>query len=330
MVLKTILMLSLFIVPLVLINIGVVDTVGLLFVLYIAAGFGMAGVGMGVMHDAIHGSYSKNKSVNRLLSYSMNLIGANADVWKIQHNVLHHTYTNIDEADDDINTPPFLRFTPNREWMKAHRFQHIYIWFFYSISTISWITTKDFVRMNRYYKMGLVGSKSVYRKKMAQVAIWKVLYYVYALVLPLIFLPFGTGTILLAFLSMHMVTGLCISAVFQTAHIMPDMKFQKMDADGVVDVDWTIHQLETTANYSPNSTVFSWLIGGLNYQVEHHLFPNICHVHYPNLAKIVKDTAAEYKVPYYSHKTFGSALVQHTRKLRNLGQEFSTESPLMH
>ena len=330
MVLKTILMLSLFIVPLVLINIGVVDTVGLLFVLYIAAGFGMAGVGMGVMHDAIHGSYSKNKSVNRLLSYSMNLIGANADVWKIQHNVLHHTYTNIDEADDDINTPPFLRFTPNRDWMKVHRFQHIYIWFFYSISTMSWITTKDFVRMHRYYKMGLVGSKSVYRKKMAQVAIWKAMYYVYALVLPLIFLPFGPGVILLAFLSMHMVTGICISAVFQTAHIMPDMKFPKMAEDGMINTDWSIHQLETTANYSPNSKVFSWLIGGLNYQVEHHLFPNICHVHYPKLSKIVKDTADEYGIPYYSHKTFASALVQHTRKLRNLGQEFSTESPLMH
>lgn len=330
MVLKTILMLSLFIVPIVLINVGVVTNVGLLFALYLTSGFGMAGIGMGVMHDAIHGSYSKNKLVNRFLGYSMNMIGANAGVWKIQHNVLHHTYTNIDEADDDINTPPFLRFSPNRKWMKAHRYQHIYIWFFYSISTISWITTKDFIRVHRYWKMGLVGCKGTYRKQMAQVAIWKIMYYAYALVLPMIFLPFSPGIIFLAFLSMHMVTGICISAVFQTAHIMPDVEFPKMAEDGAIEKDWAEHQLETTANYAPGSKVFSWLIGGLNYQVEHHLFPNICHVHYRKLSKIVRETAAEFGVPYYSHKTFASALVQHTRKLQNLGQEHSQESPLMH
>ncbi len=319
MVLKTILMLSLFIIPLVIINIGVIQHIGLLFLLYMASGFGMAGIGMGVMHDAIHGSYSKNRSVNKFLGYSMNLIGANAGVWRIQHNILHHTYTNIDEADDDINTPPFLRFSPNRKWMRAHRYQYIYIWFFYSLSTISWITSKDFIRVHRYWKMGLVGCKNTYRLQLLQVAVWKALYYTYALILPIILLPFGVWSVILAFLSMHMVTGICISAVFQTAHIMPDMEFPQMDDEGKIEKDWAIHQLETTANYAPQSKVFSWLIGGLNYQVEHHLFPNICHIHYKSLSKIVKETAREFNVPYYSHNTFLNALTQHTKTLQNLG-----------
>ncbi|WP_421988122.1 fatty acid desaturase family protein [Roseivirga sp.] len=327
MVLKTILMLSLFIAPITLINLGIVEQVWLLFALYIISGLGMAGIGMGVMHDAIHGSYSKNRMVNKILGYSMNIIGANAGVWKIQHNVLHHTYTNIDEADDDINTPPFLRFTPNRKWMKVHRYQHIYIWFFYSLSTISWITTKDFIRVKRYWKMGLVGCKATYRREMLQVFLWKASYYVYALILPMIFLPFNPFVVFAAFISMHMITGISISAVFQTAHIMPDMEFPKMDEDGKIEKNWAVHQLETTANYAPKSTVFSWLIGGLNYQVEHHLFPNICHVHYRKLSKIVKATAEEFNVPYYSHKTFLSALNQHTKTLQLLGRPDADKEP---
>ena len=326
MVVKTILMLSMFIVPITLINLGVVQHTGLLFALYLTSGLGMAGIGMGVMHDAIHGSYSKNRTVNKILGYSMNIIGANAGVWKIQHNVLHHTYTNIDEADDDINTPQFLRFTPNRKWMKIHRFQHLYIWFFYSLSTISWITTKDFIRVNRYWKMGLVGSKSTYRRQMLQVTLWKLSYYVYALIIPMIVLPFSPLLVIAAFISMHMITGISISAVFQTAHIMPDMEFPKMDDEGKIEQNWSVHQLETTANYAPNSTIFSWLIGGLNYQVEHHLFPNICHVHYKKLSKIVKATAEEFNVPYYSHGTFLSALSQHKKTLQQLGQPDAVEA----
>lgn len=327
MVFKTILMLSMFIVPITLINIGAVESSSLLFILYLTSGFGMAGIGMGVMHDAIHGSYSKNRTVNKVLSYSMNLIGANAAVWKIQHNVLHHTYTNIDHADDDINTPPFLRFSPNRKWMKAHRYQHIYIWFFYSLSTISWITTKDFIRIKRYWKMGLVGDQKKFQREMLQVTLWKLSYYVYALIIPLIMLPISPFIVVLAFISMHMVTGICISAVFQTAHIMPDMAFPLMKDDGKIEKDWTVHQMETTANYAPGSRVFTWLIGGLNYQVEHHLFPNICHIHYRKLSKIVKETASEFNVPYYSYSSFGSALKQHAKTLQNLGKPDAVDEP---
>jgi len=215
MVAKTIIMLGLFFIPIIMICLGTVTTSGMLFLAYIISGFGMAGIGMGIMHDAIHGSYSKKKSINILLGYTFNLIGANATVWKIQHNILHHTYTNIDQADDDINAPFFLRFSPHAKHYWLHKFQHIYIWFFYGISTISWITTKDFVRLKRFKNMGFLEEKNEYRNALISMIGWKLLYYSYALVIPMLIVPLSWGVILLAFLSMHFVTGLLVILCFK-------------------------------------------------------------------------------------------------------------------
>ncbi|GAA0877996.1 acyl-CoA desaturase [Algoriphagus jejuensis] len=320
MVVKTIIMLSVFFIPLITMSTGLISSPALIFALYITSGFGMAGVGMGVMHDAIHGSYSKHRLVNKYLGYSMNLIGASANVWRVQHNVLHHTYTNVDEGDDDINAPFFLRFTPNAKRYWVHRFQYLYIWFFYGLSTISWITTKDFVRLKRYRDMGFFGKEGEYRKEVMKIVGWKLLYYSYALILPLIMIPLPAWIIVLAFLSMHFVTGICISLVFQTAHIVQDAAFLNPDQEGLISNEWTVHQLATTSNYSPRSKVFSWLIGGLNFQVEHHLFPNICHIHYRKLSQIVSETAREFNVPYLVKKTFVAALWDHIKMLRQLGK----------
>lgn len=319
MIVKSIVMLSMFSLPLIIVNTGSVSNVFLLFVLYIISGLGMAGVGMGVMHDAIHGSYSRNTVLNKIMGYTMNLIGANANVWKIQHNVLHHTYTNIDQADDDINAPFFLRFSPHAKRFWLHRFQYIYVWFFYGLSTVSWVTSKDFIRLRRYRKMGLIRNGSEYRHKLYTMIGWKVFYYSYALVLPLIMVPLPAWIILLAFLSMHFITGLCISLVFQTAHIIPEAEFHVPNEQGVISNDWTVHQLITTSNYAPKSRLFSWLIGGLNYQVEHHLFPNISHLHYREISHIVAETADSFGVPYNVKKTFFSAICDHVKMLRRLG-----------
>ncbi|MCW5514815.1 acyl-CoA desaturase [Muriicola sp. Z0-33] len=320
MVIKTIAMLTLFFAPLVMINIGLVGSPWLLFMLYITSGIGMAGIGMGIMHDAIHGSYSKHQKVNKYLGYTMNLIGANATVWKIQHNVLHHTYTNIEGADDDINAPFFLRFSPHAPKNRLHRFQHLYVWFFYGLSTISWVTAKDFIRLVRYRKMGFLDKKNEFRNQIIKIVGWKLLYYSYALIIPLLMVPMAPWIIILSFLSMHFVTGLLISIIFQVAHIMPGTEFPLPDADGVVEGDWSTHQLATTTNFSPKSRFFSWLIGGLNYQIEHHLLPNICHIHYKNLSSIVADTAREFGMPYQTKRTFAAAIMGHIGILRRLGK----------
>jgi linoleoyl-CoA desaturase len=233
---------------------------------------------------------------------------------------LHHTYTNVDEADDDINAPFFLRFSPHakRNWL--HRFQFIYVWFFYSLSTFFWVTSKDYVRLNRYRKLGLLPARENFRKAVLKITGWKLLYFTYALILPMIIVPMAPWWIFLAFLSMHMVTGFLISIVFQVAHIMPNTSFPVPNGEGNIEGDWYAHQLATTTNFSPGSKWFSWLIGGLNYQVEHHLLPNICHVHYKKLSMIVKSTAEEFKLPYHVKPTFSVALRDHTRMLRQLGR----------
>jgi len=281
----------------------------------------MAGIGMGVMHDAIHGSYSKNKNINTLLGYTFNLIGANSTVWKIQHNVLHHTYTNIDHADDDLNAPFFLRFSPHAKHYWLHQFQHIYIWFFYGISTLSWITTKDFVRIKRYRNLGFLDKKNEYKKALLSMTAWKLFYYSYALALPMIMVPFSWWIILLAFISMHMVTGLLVSIIFQIAHIMPVNEFPLPDDQGLIDDNWYGHQFATTSNFSPKSNLLFWLIGGLNYQIEHHVLPDVCHVHYKELTQIVSETAREYGMPYHVKKSLVHAIWDHTKMLRLLGKK---------
>lgn len=319
MVIKTIIMLTIFLSPFVILNSGIINSSWILFLLYIISGIGMAGVGMAVGHDAIHGSYSNNKKTNKLISNSFNLIGASAKVWEIQHNVLHHTYPNIDHADDDINTPFFLRFSPNAKKYWIHKFQHIYIWFFYAISTLAWITGKDFIRINRYHNMGFLVKKNQFRNAVFNIIAWKILYYSFALILPLIVIELPWWHIVLAFLSMHLFTGLFISLVFQVAHITPSADFPLPDENGLIASDWSTHQFATTANFSPKSKYFSWFIGGLNYQIEHHLLPMVCHVHYKELSKIVIETAKEHGMPYNSNRTFFEAIKVHAQMIYKLG-----------
>lgn len=280
----------------------------------------MAGIGMGIMHDALHGSYSQNKNINRMMGYTMNIIGASDEVWKLQHNVLHHSFTNIEEHDDDINVPFFLRFSPHAKKNFLHRFQHYYVWFFYGLSTMSWITTKDFIRLIRYRKLGLIKSKGDYNRYLAKIIFWKLIYFSYVLVLPLLLTSFAPWIVILAFLTMHLVTGICISVVFQTAHVMPDNTFPLPDNTGKLETERLVHQLITTCDYSPKSRLFSWLIGGLNFQIEHHLFPYISHVHYKNIAPIVKKTTEEFGIPYHCYPTFFSAIKSHYLMLRTLGR----------
>lgn len=319
MIIKTVVMLTLFFGPLIILGTGMVGSAVAVFALYIISGIGMAGIGMGVMHDAIHGAYSSKKSVNKALGLTMNLIGANANVWKIQHNRLHHTYTNIQGHDDDIATPFLLRFSPHDTLYKINRFQHFYAWFLYGLSTMMWITSKDFSNLKQFWDKGLVKDYKSIKQAMGEIAGWKVLYYSYALVLPLIMLPVAPWLVILAFLTMHFFTGFAITLVFQTAHVMPSTEYPKPDENGVIANDWTLHQMVTTTNYSPKSRVLAWLIGGLNHQVEHHLLPNICHVHYKKIAPIVAQTAHEYGIPYNSRPTFMTALQDHVQMLKRLG-----------
>jgi linoleoyl-CoA desaturase len=288
--------------------------------MWLVMGFGMAGIGLAVMHDANHGVYSKNKRINRLLGYSLDLVGGNSSNWRIQHNVLHHTYTNVDGMDEDINGHTFIRLSPHQRRHRFQRFQHIYAWFFYGIMTLYWVTVKDIFQLKRYRDKGLVKGKSKYRSLMLELILWKIVYFGYILILPMILLPVSPLLIIFSFLSMHFIGGLVLSSIFQPAHVVPSSEYKPMDDQSSIKNTWAIHQLLTTTNFAPSSRILSWYIGGLNYQIEHHLFPNICHIHYRAIAGIIEKTAAQFELPYHSQKNFALALINHGRMLRSLGR----------
>ncbi|MBI1267144.1 MAG: acyl-CoA desaturase [Cryomorphaceae bacterium] len=316
---KTIIVFTIALAPLVIMMTGIITNMWALFGLWVIMGLGMAGIGTNVMHDALHGAYSSKPLVNKILGYSMNIVGASATTWKIQHNMLHHSFTNINHADEDIDVPSVLRFTPFQERKWIHRFQHRYAWLLYGLLTFSWVTVADFTSLFRYKKKGLVQEGEDFRKKFSYVTLWKVVYFVYILVLPAIFIPAPFWAILLMFFVMHFVMGVILSATFQLAHVVETTEILDEKEDPTFSYSWHVHQLRTTANFAEKSKIVTWYTGGLNFQVEHHLFPHICHIHYPKIAPIVAATAKEFGVPYHSLGSLKDALRSHTSMLRQLG-----------
>ncbi|RAW03445.1 fatty acid desaturase family protein [Pseudochryseolinea flava] len=290
--------------------------------LCVMMGFGVAGIGLSIMHDANHGSYSNKPWVNDLLGYSLNVVGGNAFNWKVQHNVLHHTYTNIHDVDEDISPRGILRMTPYGPWKFFHRFQHFYAWFFYGLMTLVWVVAKDFIRLGKYEKDGLVKKqKTTFVKEWLVMVSSKILYFVYILVIPMMVLSITWGQWLVGFLIMHYVAGFILAVIFQPAHVIDGTEYPLPDEDGKMENSWAIHQLHTTTNFANKNTILSWYCGGLNFQVEHHLFPNICHVHYRNISPIVEKTAKEFGLPYKSAPTFLNALWLHGKLLKELGKK---------
>ncbi|TXC77105.1 fatty acid desaturase family protein [Luteibaculum oceani] len=291
-----------------------------LFLLWSLLGLGAAIIGTTVFHDALHGTFSKNKTVNKIMEFSAAILGVSGEMWKIQHNNLHHNYTNIENMDTDIDTHNVLRFTPNQKRRWFHRFQLFYAPVLYGIMTLVWISFKDFVSLENYKKRGLIKTKQKYTKEMWKNIFVKVGYFGTMVVLPIFVLPHAFWITILMFITMHFVCGFFLSIVFQTAHVMPHTKFLETEIPEVEE-NWLVHQLMTTSNFAMKNKVLYWIIGGLNYQVEHHLFPNISHIHYPKLSKIVKQTTAEFNIPYYSHKTFAGAIYRHFQHLYQLGKK---------
>lgn len=319
---KTVFMLTLYIMPYVLMMSGVFTSTWIMLFLCMTMGTGLAGIGLSVMHDACHGAYSANPQVNKWLGYTLNMMGACAFNWKIQHNVLHHTYTNVHEHDEDVSQRGLFRLNPHAEWRSFHRLQFVYAWFFYGLMTFAWVFTKDIVRLKKYQENGLIDRvRGSAKQEWMILAVTKVLYLTYAIVLPMLILPYSPAQIFLGFFLVHYVAGFILAIVFQPAHVTSDSEYPMPDEDLTLENNFAIHQILTTKNFANKSKWFSWYVGGLNFQIEHHLFPTICHVHYRNIAPIVKETALEYGLPYYEEKTFAKALLEHARSLKRFGEK---------
>lgn len=278
-------------------------------------GCNLAFIGFNIMHEGGHGSFSKYKWLNDISAYSLNALGGTIFFWKQRHNIEHHTYTNIEGLDHDIDIK-FMRMHAEQPKKKYHKFQHLYWVLLYGISYAVWILYQDF---EKYFK---IKNDAIAKKlsKKEHLIFWctKVLYVTVYLIIPCIMV--GIVQAVIGFIIAAVVCGFTISMVFQLAHVVEGTNFPEPDkASNKIEKEWAIHQISTTANFATKSQLASWFLGGLNFQVEHHLFPAISHIHYPHINKIIRETCMEFNVTYLEHRTMVKAFLSHLVHLKKLG-----------
>lgn len=287
---------------------------GLSVVLAVLLGMNLAMLGFNIMHEGGHNSFSKHSWLNVVSGYALNLLGGNIYFWKVKHNVNHHTFTSIEGLDSDIDVQPFMRLHPNQPRRYAHKYQHIYFAVLYGVSYLAWIFYEDFVK---YFKNRI----SAYSKPMSlsvkeHIIFWatKITYVTIFLVMPILFV--GWIPTLIGFSIVAFVCGLFTSIVFQLAHVVEVNHFP---VEKKLTGDWAVHQLNTTSNFGTSSKILFWMLGGLNFQIEHHLFPNVSHIHYPQISRLVKETCREFNIKYNEYSSMFLAMLSHISYLREMG-----------
>ena len=278
-------------------------------------------MGFNIFHDATHGSFSCSRRINTLLSRSAcAVLGTGRYFWWYKHNILHHRYTNIFAWDDDLETRGSLRLSPQQPWEPKFKNQHRWFYFLYCAATLEWLFVKDFVqyftlRINPYQP---IPAMSAAEKR----EFWgsKAFYFALFVALPFAVLP--VSRVLLGMLIFHVILSLTLTFVFNLAHASGKADFPAPSGNpATIEDEWAAHQMRTTANFAAGNRALNWFAGGLNFQIEHHLFPNICHTHYPDIACIVERTAQEFGLPYNSHDTYLGTVKSHFGIMRELGTE---------
>ncbi|MBK8259219.1 MAG: acyl-CoA desaturase [Polyangiaceae bacterium] len=285
--------------------------------LAMSLGLSIAAIGMGIQHDANHGGYSNHPWVNRLFGFFMDGMGVCGYIWRYKHNVIHHTYTNVQGVDFDLDFGNIARLSTLQTKKAWHKYQHYYLWFLYGLLLPKWVFYDDFV----IYRSRLAGPHKLPTMNAREVALfwgWKVFFVLWSLVIPAMVRPIWQ--VLVFHLIAVFTLGVTLSSVFQLAHCVAEAEFPVPEESGkLMNDDWGVHQVETTVDFARDSKLLTWFLGGLNFQVEHHLFPKVCHVHYPELSKIVEKVAARHGVRYRNNVTLGAALASHFHHLRRLG-----------
>jgi linoleoyl-CoA desaturase len=287
--------------------------------LALSMGLAVAAIGMNIMHDGAHQGYSDRRWVNRLMARAMDLVGCSSYFWARKHNTIHHSFTNIAGHDDDIDLGALGRLAPEQPRRWFHRYQHFYLWLLYGWLVIKWQVVDDF----RDLLAGQVARRRFPRPRGVDLAVFvagKAGFFTLAFAVPLLW-GHPLWVVALGYLGAIGIAGLVLSVVFQLAHCVGEAHFPLPDGDtGRMETPWAEHQVRTTANFARRSRVLGWLLGGLNFQVEHHLFPRVCHIHYPSLSKLVEEACRLYGVRYLSHKTLWAGVVSHFRWLRAMGR----------
>jgi linoleoyl-CoA desaturase len=285
--------------------------------LAISTGLAVAGVGFGVMHDANHGASSGRRWLNRLLAYSVDLIGGSSYLWRQRHNLLHHTWPNVAGLDADGDAGAFLRLAPTQPLRWAHRWQWLYAWPLYGIFALKWWVADDWKEL----ASGRVGGHAYARprgRELAFLLLGKLAFYGWAIVVPFALHP--TLAALGLWLLASATAGVVLSTVFQLAHCVEDTAHPDARGGLALGEDWAAHQVRATVDFARGNRLLGWYVGGLNFQVEHHLFPKVSHVHYRALSPLVEEVCRAHGVPFQARPTLRAAVAANLRWLRALGR----------
>jgi linoleoyl-CoA desaturase len=284
--------------------------------LAVLLGLSVAAIGFNIMHDGSHHAYSGKGWVNRVAASSLDMVGGSSYFWHWKHVVFHHNYANIYTYDTDIDLGVLGRFAPQSKRLPVHAFQHWYFWILYGVIVIKWNLYDDF----RVLIRGRIGEHRYRPIRSNELAIFiagKILFFAIAFVIPLLF--HSAGVVALFYLLIAFIAGIVLSVVFQLAHTVEEADFPEPKTPGYMENSWAVHQVETTVDFARNSRVASWLLGGLNFQIEHHLFPRMCHVNYPFIAPVVEATCRDFGIRYNVHDSFLGGMMSHFRWLRRMG-----------
>ena len=280
--------------------------------------FGLTLTALCVQHDANHGAFFRKERYNHLLGWTADaLLGFSSYAWRVKHNVSHHTYTNVDGCDDDVSQVPIARFAPSQQPRPWYRFQHYYIWLLYTLVGVRWQTSGDVLSLVR----GRFAESTMRFPRgwnLAALLAGKAVFFGWTIVVPLFFFPWWIVAVV--YLAWTMMLSLVMVTTFQLAHCVEEASFASRDELIAKRRVWAVHQVETTVDFCPRNRILTWILGGLNFQIEHHLFPGVAHTHYPSIASIVQRNCVRHDVRYVSQRSLAVAVRSHFRHLRYVGQ----------
>jgi linoleoyl-CoA desaturase len=289
---------------------------GLVYLAGLVAGTAL--VAFSIMHDANHGAYFRTRRLNHLLGWTADaVLGISSYAWRVKHNVAHHTYTNVDGYDADISQVPVARMLPEQEPRPWYRYQHLYHWPLYCLMVLRWQTAGDIAALRR----GQIGRSAIRLPRgwdLAGILGGKAVFLAWTIAIPLLVYPWWV--VAAGYAAFSMVMGLITATTFQLAHCVEGVDSAAPEELAGTRRLWAVHEVETTVDFCPRNPVITWALGGLNYQIEHHLFPKVPHTHYPRIAEIVERNCARHGVRYMCRRTLGEALASHYRYLRDLGR----------
>jgi linoleoyl-CoA desaturase len=290
--------------------------------LAILLGLAAAGIGFNIQHDGGHQAYSDSPWLNKLTAMTLELIGGSCYLWRWKHAVFHHTYVNITGHDTDIDLGILGRLTPHQKRRAYHRWQHFYLWPFYGFLAIKWQLVDDFRKLIR----GRISNRPFPRPKGWDLALFvagKAMFFTVTFGIPLLF--HSLTSVLVCYGVAGLVLGTLLSVVFQAAHCVEEAEFpQPRRESGRIDRAWAVHQAETSVDFARRNRVAAWFLGGLNFQIEHHLFPRISHANYPAISRLVEEACRDFGIKYAEHRSFWAAMVSHFRWLRRMGMPTAT------